>query len=541
MPLNEISHQSSSNYSQEQGSQARAQRDNHHLPFRSGVATPGQLAATEQAISILLRSLEELYVSDEMVRAGLTVRLMLDLGRDAVQLAGLKRMHLDTNDLNPPDRWGLISWACSGATKYGWWLPAGVHVESKAANRDVARGEIWLPVLDRTKPWLAIAGLMQDLGPRPLIAETSAAVKRDVSCFFAWAKTTLGPLGHSLPRADRLAGSLTEIMAWQPTGDRTLANQVSGQDMEHSVSRGYYTSLSTPTAAKVYAKAMPSTVSEISLVAGSGKIEMPAFAKTALTRKNPKGSPELMRSMLGRLSNKPDGRQKRFEIIQSHKHLVIRLWIVLALSTGSRSLIKSLPGLERIEPRTGGMVVLDKDRKGDDNPHPNNGKTLGSTLGRARLVFLHPTVREILVVYITHLKKLARRADLDADSKNVITEHVEALETDKLMPFLELKRHTDKKTLFVKPVQSGWIEAEFKDLADVRANFARHTLRSGLIGHTPQSAVDALLGHFDRGTEPWSNGSAFDPSAYRALLRAIFEAHFKEDGDFKKGPPKPDE
>jgi len=265
MTINEIFEQSSVNYQRYQGLLARAHRDNHHLPFLKGVATPGQLAITEQAIAILLSSLEHSYVNDEMVRAGLTIRLMLDLGRDADQLAGLWRAHLGTNDGNPPGGWGLVSWVCLGATKYGWWLPAGVHLEPKKVNGDDVRGAIWLPVLERTKPWLVIAGLTKNFRQRPLISETSAAINRDVDTFFEWAKTTLGPIGVSLPRADRLPGILTETLAWNPTGDRTLASQVSGRDIEHSVSRSHYPSLSTPAAAKFYSKGIPSLGSKVYL------------------------------------------------------------------------------------------------------------------------------------------------------------------------------------------------------------------------------------------------------------------------------------
>lgn len=520
------------------GARARAHRDNHHLPLRKGVATPAQVAATERALGILLRSLENSHSGDEMVRAGLTVRLMLDLGRNAEQLSQLWRIHIDADDDSPPDAWGLVSWMRAGAAKYGWWLPAGVHRDPKLADRgEEARGKIWLPVLERSKPWLTIAGCTQELGQRRLLDATSQDVKRDVATFQSWAKTTLGPLSHALPRADRLPGVVTEQLAWHPTGDRTLAKQLSGQDMEHSVARSYYTSVSTEKAARHYAKAMASPVSDLSLVAqadGSADIVMPAFTQSALTRENPKGSPKTMRSALELLGSKPDQRQKDRELIQSHNSLVMRLCILLALSTASRSVKEWVPGLHRIEPRTGGLIVLDKDRTADDPPDRGGGKTLGSTLGRARLVFLHPVVREMLGFYLDHLRKLASRTSVDAKSKTLISQHVEGLESGELLPFLVLKAHS--KGIVAEIVGPAWFEGEQAGLTDVPANFARHTLRSGLLGNVPQSAIDAHLGHFDRGTEPWSNGSAFDPSAYRALLGVIFEAHFGEAAKFDQKP-----
>ena len=541
MNKSDIFSQSSGHDWQSQGRQARAHRDNHHLPLRKGIATHGQLAATEQAISILLRSIKNSHISTDMVRVGLTVRLMLDLGRDAEQISALFRMHVDTHDPDPPPAWGLVSWECAGTKKFGWWLPAGVHVEPGAVDREIARGAIWLPVLERTKPWLEVAGLLQDLPQRPLIAGFAADITRDAATFIKWAKTMLGPLDHALPRADRLPGILTEQLAWQPTGDRTLASQISGRDMEHSVSRSYYTSVSTSKAAELYAKAMPSPISELSSASpadSKDKIAMPCFVNSALTRKNPKGALETMNSVLELFSDKPDGRQKGSKVTQAHKALVIRLWVFLALSMAIRKPTNWVPGLKRIEPRTGGLIVLDKDRMVDDLRDPDGSKTFGAAFGRARLIFLHPSVRELLVVYIDHLQKLGGRTDIDRISKELIAQHVKSLKGDNLMPFLELAWDTNKKALVATTLKPQWIEEELKHLADVPANFGRHAMRSGLLGQIPQSAIDALLGHFDRGTEPWSNGSAFDPSAYRALLNAIFEAHFKAAGQTKNAAKK---
>lgn len=526
------------------GAQARAQRENHRLPLRGNVATPGEVATTERALGILLRAVANKGPRDETVRAGVTVRLMLDLGRDAGQLAQLWRLHLDTDDSKRPGEWGLVSWVTGGSTKHGWWLPAGVHIDStKVDNGDSARGAVWLPVLERSRPWLERAGLIINPEKRRLLGRSRTDVQRDVATFLSLAKATLGPLGSALPRGDRLPGALAEQLAWQPTGDRTLANQLSGVDMEHSASRSYYSSLSTPKAAELYAKAMPSAICDLSAVKaqdGTLVLAVPAFAQSALTREAPKGDPDTMRSVLELLASKPDARRKGADIVAWHTDLVIRVWILLALSTAIRPLTNWVPGLQRIEPRTGGLIVLDKDRKDDELPDRIGGKTPGSLLGRARMVFLHPTARLMLRTYVEHLRLLASRDDVEEKSRDLIARHVEGLSTDALLPFLELSWYPKHGTLSAKQVGPSWIEARLEGLADAPANFARHTLRSGLMGQVPQSAIDAVLGHFDVGTEPWTNGSAFDPVAYRALLTAAFEGHFKAAGEFTKraGTPK---
>lgn len=524
--------------SRQRGKANRAHRDNHSLPLRDGVATPAQLAATEQALGILLRTVQYSRTSEDIRRAGLAVRLLLDLGRKPAQLAKLQRIHLTADHREPPSAWGLVSWESAGKVQYGWWLPAGIHIDpGKGDGGETDRGAIWLPVLERTRPWLSALGCLEHGDMGPLLGSSAAEIKGDVERFRAWARAMLGPLGRALPTTKRLSGALAEQLAWQPNGDRALANQVSGRDMKRSASRSYYSSLSTPKAARHYAKAMPSPVSELSLVKrpdAPDAIAMPAFARSAATRKHPKGAPDTMRSMLDMVGAKPDQRIRSDidKVIDAHNSLITNVWILLGLTMASRSLTHWLPGLERIEPRSGGLVVLDKDLAPDEAPGKVSGQTPGARLGRGRIVFLHSGAREMLAFYIEHLDKLSRRQDIDGKSRELIRQHVDGLKTDGLLPFLELYRHEQAATIFAREVPPLWIKARLADLAGAPENFGRHVVRSGLLGQVQQTVIDALLGHFDEGTEPWTNGSAFDPAAYRAFVKAFFEAHFEDVAGF---------
>jgi hypothetical protein len=230
--------QTSNDSNQSRGAANRAHRDNHGLPLREGAATPAQLAATEQALGILLRTIQNARIRDGLMRTGLAVRLTLDLGRDAVQLAQLHRIHLDADSSELPPAWGLVSWGSVSTIKYGWWLPAGVHIDPKKADGgESVRGAIWLPVLERTRPWLVALDCLDDQEWRPLLGKSAKDIKRDTASFRAWARATLGPLGSALPGANQLSGALAEQLAWQTTGDRALANQVSGRDMKRSAPR----------------------------------------------------------------------------------------------------------------------------------------------------------------------------------------------------------------------------------------------------------------------------------------------------------------
>jgi hypothetical protein len=521
---------------QSRGAANRAHRDNHRLPLREGVATPAHLAATEEALGILLRRAQHAAISDAIKRGGFASRLMVDLGRDAKQLVQLHRIHCEADSAKPPLDWGLVSWSSGNGIKYGWWLPAGVDVDHKRQDGgEKDRGTIWLPVLERTESWLAMMGCLKIGDARALLDGSEAQIKHDIAAFRSWARTTLGPLGSALPRVKRMRGALAEQLMWQQNGDWALANQLSGRDMKRSPARSGYTSLATPRAARLYASAMPNPISELSLAPANvddepHRLVLPGFAQSsgALTRQHSKGDPDTMATMVSMLCTKPDHRHRSNigKVIADHNDFATKVWILLALGMAIRRLTNWVPGLQLIEPRSGGLVVLDKDLGSDEAPDKVRSEAPGAMLGRARMVFLHPSVRRVLEAYIEQLRKLGLRSDVDETSKALIARHVTGLEGDALLPLLELKKSSEEGMIAADEVPPAWIAERLKGLADVPENFARHTLRSGLVGLIPENAINALLGHFDQGTEPWTNGSAFDPAAYRALVSASFEAHF---------------
>lgn len=66
-----------------QGAKARAHRDNHYLPLRKGAPTHAEIAATEQALQVLFRSLQASACETQLFRAGLTALpcgLMVEAG-----------------------------------------------------------------------------------------------------------------------------------------------------------------------------------------------------------------------------------------------------------------------------------------------------------------------------------------------------------------------------------------------------------------------------------------------------------------------------
>jgi hypothetical protein len=145
--------------------------------------------------------------------------------------------------------------------------------------------------------------------------------------------------------------------------------------------------------------------------------------------------------------------------------------------------------LSEVDPVTGLLFLQDK-------KSPSKKKTSGY---KTRLVWLPPFVREQMQYY---------------------REHLEAL-----------RLPTTKPCFFVDPKEQNAVEVRPKTLAlhlaeflPLPANVHRRLLRTQLLKRRcPPEMIDALLGHWHRGEEPWGEYSSFCYATYRQLLAQFLE------------------
>jgi hypothetical protein len=72
---------------------------------------------------------------------------------------------------------------------------------------------------------------------------------------------------------------------------------------------------------------------------------------------------------------------------------------------------------------------------------------------------------------------------------------------------------------------------DLRDIYDLPFNASRHYLRSNLLNRgCPIEAIDALMGHWERGQEAWGIYSGLSPLAYRQTLRDYLLPILTEDG-----------
>ena len=83
----------------------------------------------------------------------------------------------------------------------------------------------------------------------------------------------------------------------------------------------------------------------------------------------------------------------------------------------------------------------------------------------------------------------------------------------------------------VRALSSGEIKSRLSDFSSLPVNANRHYLRSHLRRRgCPPEIVDAMLGHWQNGQEPWGGFSAMSPVHYARVLSQYLPPLLSDDG-----------
>jgi hypothetical protein len=516
-----------------------AQRENHDLPLRSAAFSPAQVGALKLALDTGLRRLAAGQFEPDpgsrltLSRGGLLIRLMIDLGREVGQLAEFAHTWLQPDPSASPDSWGLVSWAKDHSVRHCWWLKPGPR-----GNKSILPSDgIMLAFLPETERWFELAHL--PLVPAPgSVCTVTAVVKsarlfdrsevemhEDVAAFIRWAKGILGPRGALLNDLTSPATIAREQISWKRHGDRVLAERVTGKDSAHA--KKFYTYMRfknrkeyrTWVEARDKAELEKELAKELAVLAAWVEGDDKAIEPSALRR--------ALLDFDWRIDRRKD-------IVVEHRRITVLLWLVLSVAVASRARRKPCPSPHAIDPRTGALLVLDK-RTEKKKPQSESSVNLppGERLGDARIVFLPRRVRLLIVAYHEHLRSLSKRADLLMRTRKRCASLARRLDEGLPIPFFELKLQdgTNRKSHAVlSPTAIAQHTSGMLDLL-LERNFARHMLRGALIGQISHEVIDAQLGHWAQGVEPWSNGSALDPIMFRAMMSAVQAAFVSLEND----------
>ncbi|WP_342619416.1 hypothetical protein [Rhodoferax sp. GW822-FHT02A01] len=206
-------------------------------------------------------------------------------------------------------------------------------------------------------------------------------------------------------------------------------------------------------------------------------------------------------------------------ISRRHNSYTAYVCFMLLVLTGIRSLTTLLPGAMDVDWKSGICFASEKDN---------------SRYSEARLVYMLPLVVEQLQSYLQHVRQL--RKYLVANGSEALVKLDARHEEIKLSNHIRPDRSADLNSIDgVAPMvfmlgESGstMIEVKAKQLQQymgdkwsMRIGATRHFIRTALLlGGTSGELIDALLGHWIRGAEPWGVYSSLPPRIWKSELKS---------------------
>ena len=231
----------------------------------------------------------------------------------------------------------------------------------------------------------------------------------------------------------------------------------------------------------------------------------------------------MVRDLRARLKTARDNLQKEDDSpLRLHNDITIYTVLMIGFATGYRATRDPLLQKAEMDRTTGFCVISDKD--GDDLYH-------------SRIIWLPDICFQQLDLYQEHLSHFENwlfmhNQDLFFDSrqKDVIGRRLER-ETPSLF-FIQ----NDMHGLEVRP---KWISKLMKVINyDLPVNANRHYLRTNLLYRgCPVEVINAFMGHWESGVEPWGMYSGLSPLVYRDELFTHLLYLMDDIGwDLEKGP-----
>lgn len=204
------------------------------------------------------------------------------------------------------------------------------------------------------------------------------------------------------------------------------------------------------------------------------------------------------------------------EIVNNHNRISLYTALGLAIVTGFRSVRTPIANLRSIHHDTQTLCLQEKDRS--DGVH-------------GRVVVLPNDIYEQVRRYLSHLSRFfdERRLDIPAALCVKATKHRDISRYNQGDFTLDLK-----STLFLiekSEKGDGWVPVEMTgsrmhEMCNDHmpggwpvANAGRHMLRTFLANEgCPLTVVNAVMGHWYYGEEPWTANSSMDPVIYRRTI-----------------------
>lgn len=433
-------------------------RQNQLLPYAGTCLSPGTVLRLSNYLDEQLRAEPR---RNELGGAAL-LSSVLTTGRNAQTLA---RVRLSASDAIPTEP------ALVMGEHWTWWLPPGEPSSPQLPDPSI-------PVQTISRPVLI---------PLPCTDRTRRLIERcmltPAHSFLASALRLSNPSMNlrAAARQAAISASLSELQNWlfyriasQEMGDVAVAAMITGHVPPIAQTAIHYTHMET---AEIHAQLTQALVGFDTIPTS------PPLPPLDLGSRYAPSMDQLHRltSRLAAPLQRP-ARHKRRDWVETHNAITLHTCLMGLFAAGFRPVARLIPSSRGIDPVTGFLII-------DDKPLADNFKS--------RLLWMPTALREQLAHYEAHLEILRSKIAIAADP----------------IPFLIEPSHAQIR-LTPRIIRSVVRDA----LGYSRANAGRHFLRTQLRGKLSSEVLNALLGHWLAGEEPWGEKSGLDPLAYRREL-----------------------
>ena len=373
---------------------------------------------------------------------------------------------------------------------WGWLLPAGrpgkqTYQNDKAAEQSINRSDnLWLPTT------LGVIALVEmslrqreagSTGAHLPMFQTPVSILREMMLALLRSDQSVRRAGTTVEAVERW---LTGAVRFHSGGDPAVGKVMTDRSDLRSKTTSYYTSVTQPQIEAAWTATVSPVTPIIVRAAPSAALRAQSYGSRYCPTETEMA---LLRTKLVDAVTNADN--------PAELHRAQTLYTVVFLTVGIALRPSEYPAMaRRCYDRITGFGVVDDKRQSD-----------GFTV---RLTWFPPALRSQLAIHDGLLAKLAPEiTSIDAKSPDASTP-----------PGYRFYSRDERGRLCRTNTRDVLYSLKSRHDCHFVPNFARHFLRSRLVGQCSSETLHAFMGHSLSGTEPWGTQSGFDPLLYREEL-----------------------
>ncbi len=362
-------------------------------------------------------------------------------------------------------------------------IPSSRQVSDHILLPDTAGGSAWVLAFRRSKPIKNLKVFTRSA------EEYRVLIQAFFKCLAGKGKIT------SRLTPDRYTKVLFWRLLHRSGHDFSSVSLITGEDHILNRSRLHYTTRRASDMQRLYIQCAEDLATEIAAACGLIFTRMETLLQADDVHLGARHCPTMtavqtaVSTLRDRLSKQeylrfPQSTEEHAEFVREHDQLTLYVYWMFAFATGVRGVVDPYPQLNQVDLRTGILALDDKE---------SNSGIAGY---KRRLVWLPPMLRQQMQSYEVYLRQLKRRYGITSNEPSF---------------FLE----SEGGMVRCVPVRPSELRSRVVELLPFPANTQRLFLRSELLERgCSAEVVDAFMGHWSFGEEPWAPYSTFNYAYY---------------------------